>query len=430
MVSYVTEAGLVVTDRRHTRAEPPRDTLPNDNVQPPPPVSVGPTTSEGFGNTHVMYPQGAIVPQAWSGWPVEWATPRWGAAVGIDEIVSRVSTVFACFDLNSSILATMPPYRLRNLELLEPVSWMLNPQPEVYTGWIPAMKQVVMSYLRGEAFLWATSRFADGHVKTWVMLDPFWVQPEMDGKLLTRWTLGGIDITEDLLHVPYVSWPGDPRGHGPLEAAVATLFGAEALEHYAANLAMRGGIPWAILTAPGNLTEHQANGMREQFVAARMSAMGAPAVLSGGVKLDPLTINPRDMALLELRQFAESRLAVLLGTPPTLVGLPSGDESMTYRNVEGVYDYHWRSSLRPKASTLMEAISNWALPAGQRIEVNRDEYTRPSFENRATAYSTLFNIYDPDTGQRAMTIGEIRSAERFTVAGEAIPPERSSLAPS
>lgn len=424
MASYTTESGLVVADHRHSRALMPRDTLPNDNGEGPnePPQTVGPTSSEGFGNTHVMYPRGAVVPQAWSGWPVEWQTPRWGSYVGLDEIMSRVSTVWTCFDLNSSVLSTMPPYRVQaDNSVMDPLPWMLNPQPEVYTGWIEAMKQVVISYYSGEAVLWATSRYYDNSVKSWVMLDPSWVQVEMEGRLLRRVTMGGLDITADVLIVRYASWPGDPRGHGPLEAAGTAMFGVEAMERYAANLAVRGGIPWATLTAPGNLTEQQATTMRERFVAARMSALGAPAVLSGGVKLEPLTINPKDMALLELRQFGESRLAVLLGVPPTLAALPSGGDSMTYRNFEGIYDYHWRAGLRPKAAALMEAISQWALPRGQHVELNRDEYVRPGLNERATAYQTLFNIFDPATGERAMTIAEIRAAERFDVAGNTAP---------
>ena len=34
-------------------------------------------------------------------------------------------------------------------------------------------------------------------------------------------------------------------------------------------------------------------------------------------------MNPRDMALIELSQHNESRIAILLGVPPFLVGLPS-----------------------------------------------------------------------------------------------------------
>lgn len=419
MTEYVTDSGLVVHDHRsYLRADDPRARPPNESGPGPnvPPQTVGPASSEGFGNTHVMYPEGIYPPpvQAWSGWPVEWSLPNWGQTIGgMAGLLSKVSIVFGCIDLNSSLLSTMPPYRVTAGQVTTELPWMVNPQPEVYTGWSEAMKQLVMSYFQGEAILWATNRYADGTVRNWVVLNPSWVEIEMMGQIRLYY-MNDIDITADVLHIRYASFPGDPHGHGPLEALALNLFGVAALEQYQANLAIRGGIPWGALTAPGNLSENQANEMRDRFVMARLSSMGAPAVLSGGVTLTPFTISPREMSLLELRQFDEARISTLLSVPPTLMALPAGDASMTYRNAEGIYDFHWRAYLRPKAATIAEAISNWALVSGQAIELNRDEYVRPSFVDRIQGWSQLFNIFDPTTGERAITIEEIRQAERLT----------------
>ena len=40
-------------------------------------------------------------------------------------------------------------------------------------------------------------------------------------------------------------------------------------------------------------------------------------------------------------------------------------------------------SLRPKAGHVMTALSGWALPRGQSVELNRDEYCRPALKERA-----------------------------------------------
>ena|SRR5436190_6072127 len=416
MTSYVTDSGLVVTDRRHQRAaDDPRAWPANENVQPPPPVGAGPTTSEGEGNDHVMYPATMAPPvQAWSGWPVEWDTPNWGdAAEGLAAMINRVSVVWGAIDLNASILSTMPPYRVTGRTVVDALPWMSNPQPEVYTDWTEAAKQLVISYMNGEAFLWVTSRYADGTVRTWVVLNPTWVEVELSGQVRS-YSMGGIDITGDVLHIRYSSWPGDARGHGPLEALATNLFGAAALEKYQAGLATRGGIPWGVLTAPGNLSANQATELRDRFVAARLSSMGAPAVMSGGVTLAPFTIGPREMALLELRQFDEARIATLMRCPPTLLGLPTGEGSLVYSNVTAIYDFHWRAHLRPIAAALTGAISQWALPGPQAVELNRDEYVRPAFAERVAGYATLFNIHDEVTGERGITIAEIRAAERLS----------------
>jgi HK97 family phage portal protein len=437
----------------------PRSWPPNDNVNPPPPAeTVGPNASEGFGNTNVMYPSVLPPPvQAWSGWPVEWSTPNWGSAAGgMAGIVEKVSIVFGCIDLNASIVSTMPPYRMvqtpglpllpgigpaeGGAEVVSPLPWMSNPQPEVYTGWIEAMKQIVMAYFNGEVFLWATSRYADGTVKKFVMLNPAWVDIEMEGQI-RHYEMAGLDITDDVLHIRYASWPGVPHGTGPLEALATTLFGVEAMEQYQANLALRGGIPWGILTAPGNLSKQQAQDMRDNFVASRLNALGAPAVMSGGVTLAPFTLSPKDLSLLELRQFDEARISTLLSVPPMLMALPSGDHSMTYRNAENIYDFHWRAYLRPKASAVVQAISNWALPSTQTLEINRDEYVRPTMQERAVIYQTLFGIVDPATGQRAITVNEIRTAERLqawdepddaadTMIPPPLPPTTAAITPA
>jgi HK97 family phage portal protein len=376
---------------------------------------------ESDGDTYVMYDGGAPAPplvERWDGWPVEWSTPTWGTMVGLSEMTRRVSTVFAAVDKQARILSTMPPYRTKGNVVQPRLAWMRNPQPGVYTGWIEFFRQVVYSYLgSGEVFLWATDRFRESaRISSFVMLNPSWVRVEADGELRRFW-LNNVDITRDVLHVRYASWPGDPRGHGPLEAAVRSMYGAAALEQYQADLAGRGGIPWGVITAPGRLTANQAHDMRSQYVASRLGARGAPAVFSGGATLEPFNISPRDMALLELRQFDEARIAVLLGVPPHLLGLPSGGDSLTYSTVEGIYDYHWRSSLRPFAAELMEAIGAWIFAdPDEWLEVNRDEYVRPPIDKMAAVYATLHGIVETDelgVERRVLSVDQIQAALRL-----------------
>jgi len=139
-----------------------------------------------------------------------------------------------------------------------------------------------------------------------------------------------------------------------------------------------------------------------------------PAVLSNGVKAKPLQLNPQEMALTELSQYAESRITNLLGVPGFLMGLPSGDP-MTYSNASSLFDFHDRRKLKPDASRVMSALSGWALPRGQCVELNRDEYTRPPLLDRATAYEKLVPL-------GVLSAEEIRVMERFVDAGTAPAP--------
>ena len=130
-----------------------------------------------------------------------------------------------------------------------------------------------------------------------------------------------------------------------------------------------------------------------------------PAVLSGGVKAQPLQLTPEQMNLSEQTGYNEARIAVLLGVPPFLLGLPT-NESMTYSNVSQVFDFHDRRYLKTAATRVMQALSGWALPRGQSVELNRDEYSRPALFERAQAYEKLVAV-------GALSSQEIRVMERL-----------------
>ena len=54
----------------------------------------------------------------------------------------------------------------------------------------------------------------------------------------------------------------------------------------------------------------------------------------------------------------------------------------------------------------MEAMSQWVLPRGQEIELNRDDYTRLSLDKRANAYKTMVEI-------GVLDANDIRGMERY-----------------
>lgn len=410
-MEYETRSGLRVVDNR--RGLPPRDVLPNDTPpgdnpgEPYSPVSVGPNASEGFGNTHVMYPLGnpPLEASAWSGWPVGWATPN-NTSGFLGSFGHLCDVVFACIDINSSILSSMPPYAVKDGNPVENPSWIVNPEPLVYNSWQDFAKEVFWSYYGvGEVFIYATARYSDGHAARFVVVNPAYVNVDViNGRKEYRIHGEPVDPA-DVLHLKYVSWPGTARGIGPLEVAGARLLACAAMSHYSSELASNGGIPWAVLKYPKRVSRAQMRQMQTDWMNARRSSMGLPAVLADGVELDVLSTSPKDMALSEQQKFNESRLAVLLSVPPFLVGLPGGD-SMTYSNVNMLFSFHWRAYLRPRASAVMAALSNWALPRGTGIELNRDEYVRAEPYERAQTQEIYARI-------GVLSVEEIRAAERF-----------------
>lgn len=431
MTEYVTASGLTVRDNRAgyeralpspedvPRGNPPNGVPPGDNPPPttanPPgdyaPISVGPDASDGFGNSHVANLAGGFGPvdaQAWSGWPDGWATPLWGSAGAgmVGGLGQRVDVVFACLDLNASILSTMPPYIVKGGELQADQSWMTNPEPEVYVSWAAFAKEVFWCFRGvGEVFVYALDRFANGYPSRFMMLNPAMVSVDRIAGAV-EYRVAGVPVdSADVLHIKYASWPGDERGHGPLEVAGARLAQVAALTKYATGLAASGGLPPAVLKYPRRVNRRQIREIQTDWLNARVTGMGLPAILADGVELQEIGSQLADTALAELAKFSEARIANLLGVPPFLLGLPSADAG-TYVNSTNVFDFHWRAYLRPEAFTVSKALSGWLLPRSTEVELDRDEYVRPSFAERTQGYSVLISagVLDPD---------EVRTIERY-----------------
>jgi phage portal protein BeeE len=175
--------------------------------------------------------------------------------------------------------------------------------------------------------------------------------------------------------------------------------------------ATRGGIPWAILKSQRKLNGKESTDLQNAWINGARNRQGAPAILSGTLELETLTISPKEMMMLEQRIFDETRICAALGVPPYLVGLPQPG-GLTYANAINLLDFHWRTTLRTAANAVMAALSFWVLPRGTRVEMNRDDYVRADDLTRAQTDQVLFNLVD-ENGNRAKTIDEIRMGNRL-----------------
>lgn len=291
-------------------------------------------------------------------------------------------------------------------KVIEPDIWMTNPDPTIYSSWHEFAKQLFWDYQLGEAFVLPMAYFSDGWPMRFRVIPPWLMDVEMKGG--TRlYRLGRTDVTGEILHIRYKSTTDEARGVGPLESAGGRMLTAGVLAKYIREIATTGGVINQTLETDQEIDPEDATDLLQQWVASR-AANGptVPPILDNNLKLvDHMQMSPKDMAMLEVSQFTEARIAVLLGVPPFLVGLPSSD-SMTYSNVSSLFDFHDRASLRPKAAHVMSALSGWAMPRGQSAELNRDEYTRPSFNERAEAWVAL-------KGVGLVSLAQYQAAERL-----------------
>ena len=138
----------------------------------------------------------------------------------------------------------------------------------------------------------ATARYSTGWPARFHVVPPWTVDVDIaDG--LRRYSIGAGDVTDgDLLHIRYQSSVDDAHGHGPLEAGGARMTAAEVLTRYATNLAAGGGIPPSVLEHPDELAADQSADLKAQWVPARLSSIGEPAVLVGRRQLEADAAQP------------------------------------------------------------------------------------------------------------------------------------------
>lgn len=380
-------------DRFRRTATPVPETA---SVYDPPPTSLVAAQRAAF------LPSMSVYPTRWAGWPTDWLDPTWDGYTGFS---SLVDTAWACLDLNSSVIGSMPPYLTKAGEIVPAKSWMSNPDPDYYVSWDDFAKEAFWEYQCGEVFLLSLARDYDGFPVR------FRVIPAAFVTIVSRgvYKIGEWDVPDgDMLQIKYARQPGSLHGVGPLEAGGARMVSAATMARYVSSLVETGIAPPYYIKTDKPLTKDQAVGVLDGYLETRADRQGEPAIMSGGASLEaPPTKSATEMALVELSQFTDSRIAILLGVPPFLVGLPSGGDSMTYSNVSSLFDFHERASLGPKVSAVASAISRWALPRGTKFDLNRDAYTRPSAVDRATYYKTLSEIPDVIAGK------EIRTMERM-----------------
>lgn len=394
------------------------DDTPNGNDPADvPPATVGPPAATPGNPDGVEleilpgagpWPSSIIRPSAWSGWPDAWPTPAWNSSGRLETLTDMA---WMCLDLNTWVLSSMPPYLVDPAPSLD-ASWLDNPDPDLYTSWEEFARSMFWDLWTGEAFIRITARYASTWPARFHVVEPWFVDVEIGADGLRHYSIGGEPVPrDDIIHLRYRATAHAARGTGPLEVGAGRLVAANLLNRYAANFIAGGALPSGIIGHPDELSATRSAELQQQWLDARMSTAGLPAVLSGGVTFTPTQESPAKVGAVDLAQLTESRIAVLLGTVPFQMGLPSGGDSMTYSNVTSLFDYHWRSSLRPKAQFIMKGLSQRLLPLGTSVELNRDAYVQPGPLERAQAWQILVGI-------GAITADDVAEFERFSTFTE------------
>lgn len=309
-----------------------------------------------------------------------------------------------CVALISDQLGSLPLHAERNGETVETPPLLATPEVDrTRAEFIAALTTSLL--INGNAYVLAGNRNSLGFVQTVMLLDPEAVQVSVLGGRPQYRTARGLLNPEDVLHVRNFTLPGYVVGMGPLDYNRQAIAQSLAADQYAGQAFTTGALPDGVLHSENEITSDQAQDLKAAWIAGNGGRQRGPAVLSGGVKYQPLEFSSVDMELLDSRRFNAEQMCTLFGVPPHLVGVPSQD-SKTYSNVQQDSQFFVRFTLRPLAIKIEEAMST-LLPRGQRATFNFDAVLRADTRTRYEAHEIALRA-------GFMTVEEIRALEGLT----------------
>lgn len=169
---------------------------------------------------------------------------------------------------------------------------------------------------------------------------------------------------EPVLHLSFFNPLDDHYGFPPLEAAAQALDLHNASGAWNKALIDNAARPSGALIygGTGSLTDDQFERLKGELEASFQGAAnaGRPLLLEGGLDWKPLSLTPKDMDFEAARSGAAREIALALGVPPLLLGIP-GDA--TYANYAEANRALWRQTVIPMARKIGDALCGWLAPA-------------------------------------------------------------------
>jgi HK97 family phage portal protein len=154
----------------------------------------------------------------------------------------------------------------------------------------------------------------------------------------------------------------DHLGFPPLAAAGAALDLSNSASRWNRALIDNSARPsGALVYQPkegGNLTPDQYERLKAELADGYSgpARAGRPMLLEGGLDWKAMGLSPREMDFMEAKNGAARDIALALGVPPMLLGLP-GDN--TYANYAEANRAFWRLTVLPLIGRTAAALSGW-----------------------------------------------------------------------
>ncbi len=157
----------------------------------------------------------------------------------------------------------------------------------------------------------------------------------------------------------------DHYGLSPIEAAATAIDIHNAASRWNKALLDNSARPSGALvyaSRDGNLTTEQYTRLKQELEIGFQGAAnaGRPLLLEGGLDWKSMSMSPKDLDFIEAKHGAAREIALALGVPPMLLGIP-GDN--TFSNYQEANRTFWRQTVLPLVQRTTAALAEWLGPA-------------------------------------------------------------------
>ena len=169
------------------------------------------------------------------------------------------------------------------------------------------------------------------------------------------------DMASPVLHLMLTHPVDDHYGLSDMEAAAAAIdIHNEASRWNKAFLDNAARPSGALVYAAdgANMSEEQYDRLKRELEEGFQGAAnaGRPLLLEGGLDWKPLSLSPKDMDFIELKNVAAREIALAFGVPPLVLGLAGDNTHANYAEANRVF---WRQCIAPLVKKTAQSLSLW-----------------------------------------------------------------------
>jgi len=376
-----------------------------------------------------------------------------GAGVPVTEqSVMAIGAVYACVSIIGGALAALPFHLFKRLtdgreRYDSDLWWLFNESP--WPSWTAASAWSFAAQsigLKGDGF-WRIRRVTPftQAIQGFEPYHPDRVQviQEAGRNYYRVINQDGTQETvdqDDMLHFPGIGYDGK-RSITPIRAALRPAGGiALAADEYAGSFFRNGARPDFALKTPGKLDADVANLLRNTWAARHAGPSNAhlPAILTGGLEVQQLTMSAEDAQLLATRKFQIEDIARIFGVPPHMIGYTEKSTSWG-SGIEQMSIGFVRYTLRRYIDAMAQEINRKIWP---RSRIYFGEFNVDALlDGDSKAQAEYFGKALGGPGSQGwMTINEVRRLKNlkpvaggdkliFTGAGQSVPKPTAEPAP-